>query len=74
MENIYEKMWKDNKKWFDSSLIYYTNLLQSYSPDVNPDFHRVANLQGMFQFLVDKLNRDEKINAEKIEEYENRSD
>lgn len=70
MDNIYETMWKDNKKWIENSITYYENLLRTYHPDVNRDYDRVADRYGTFQFMLDKLLKDESIQAESISKYE----
>lgn len=61
MDNIYETMWKDNKRWIESSIIYHSNLLNSYHPDINRDYDRVVDRLGTFQFMLDKLEKDEEI-------------
>lgn len=69
MENIYEQMWKNNKSWAEAGLVYCNSLMRSYHPEANPDYKKIENLHVAYQFILDKLNQDEKLNADKISEY-----
>lgn len=64
MDNIYETMWKENKRWIENNIIYYENLLESYHPDVNRDYDRVVDRYGTFQLMLDKLEKNERIHAD----------
>lgn len=69
MNNIYETMWKDHKSWVENSVIYYESLLKSYHPELNEEYDIIANKCGTFQFMLDKINQDERMHREMIIDY-----
>ena len=64
MENTYELMWKENRRWLEKSVAYYQNELNKQ----HPDYKKMETLQAVFQFMIDSLDQTERFHADRLKQ------